>query len=77
VDTRARSRLGDPIPKAEADEYEVCAENFTEVVAGEQFASADGEAVVAKEEFHPVLVSADGYDDVFGYTGELVGTMSA
>jgi predicted deacylase len=70
-------KLGDPIPKADADEYEVYAENFQEVLAGERFASADGEAVVADRAFHPVLMSAYGYEKVFGYTAERVGTLSA
>jgi hypothetical protein len=59
-----------------AQEYEVFAENFEEVLAGEQFAAADGEAVIADEDFHPVLLSAYGYEDVFGYTAEHVGTLS-
>jgi len=68
-------RLGDPIPKEAADEYEVYAQNFQEVFAGEAFAAADGEAIVAEEAFHPVLMSAYGYEDVFGYTAERVGTL--
>lgn len=68
-------RLGDPVPKAAADEYEVYARNFEEVVAGEEFAAADGEAIVAEDHFHPVLMSAYGYEDVFGYTAERVGTL--
>ena len=70
-------RLGQAIPKTEADEYEVYAENFEEVVAGERFASAGGEGVVADEDFHPVLMSAYGYEDVFGYTAERIGTLSS
>ncbi|MFB6139163.1 MAG: succinylglutamate desuccinylase/aspartoacylase family protein [Halosimplex sp.] len=69
-------RLGDPVPKTTADEYEVFVENFEEVLAGERIAAADGEAVVAAEDFHPVLLSAYGYEDVFGYTAERVGTLS-
>jgi hypothetical protein len=68
-------RLGNPVPKIAAQEYEVFAENFEEVLAGEQFAAADGEAVIADEDFHPVLVSAYGYEDVFGYTAEHIGTL--
>jgi predicted deacylase len=70
-------RLGDPIPKAAAEEYEVFAQNFQEVIAGEAFAAVDGEVIVAEEAFHPVLMSAYGYEDVFGYTAERVGTLSA
>jgi predicted deacylase len=69
-------RLGDPVPKRAAENYEVYAENFQKVVAGEAFAAADGEAIVAEEAFHPVLLSAYGYEDVFGYTAERVGTLS-
>jgi len=68
-------RLGDPVPKTAADEYEVFVRNFEEVLAGESFAAADGEAVVAEEDFHPVLMSPYGYEDVFGYTAERVGTL--
>lgn len=63
-------RMGDPIPKPEAEEYEVFAENFHEVEAGETFAAADGDGIVAEESFWPVLLSAYGYDDQFGYYGE-------
>jgi len=70
-------RLGDPVPKDAAEEYEVFVDNFEEVLAGERIAAADGEAVVAEEDFHPVLLSAYGYEDVFGYTAERVGTLSA
>ena len=69
-------RLGNPVPKTAAQEYEVFAENFEEVFAGERFAAADGEAVIAEEDFHPVLLSAYGYEEVFGYTAERVGTLS-
>jgi predicted deacylase len=68
-------RLSDPVPKREAQEYEMYAENFEKVFAGERFAAADGEAVVAEEPFHPVLMSAYGYEDVFGYAAERVGTL--
>ncbi|MFB6152176.1 MAG: succinylglutamate desuccinylase/aspartoacylase family protein [Haloarculaceae archaeon] len=68
--------LGDAVPKEPADEYEVFVENFEEVDAGEAFAAADEEPVVAEEAFHPVLMSAYGYEDVFGYTAERVGTLN-
>jgi len=63
-------RMGDPIPKPPADEYEVFVENFTEVETGETFAAADGDPIVAEEDFWPVLVSPYGYADQFGYHGE-------
>lgn len=67
--------LGEPIPKTRAEAYEVFASNFQEVAAGEAFAAADGESVVADESFHPVLLSPEGYRDIFGYRATLSGTL--
>jgi len=69
--------LGDPVPKDAAETYEVFVENFREVDAGETFAAADGDPLVAEESFHPVLMSPYGYEDVFGYTAKPVGTLAA
>ncbi|WP_229112329.1 succinylglutamate desuccinylase/aspartoacylase domain-containing protein [Halapricum desulfuricans] len=63
-------RLDDVVPKREAEEYEVYVSNFERVEAGDAFAAADGERVVADEPFYPVLLSAYGYEDVFGYTAK-------
>jgi len=68
-------QLGGPIPKAAAEEYEVFVHNFEPVAAGDAVASADGETVYADEEFHPVLLSAEGYEEVFGYRGTRVGSL--
>ena len=68
-------QLGGPIPKDGAGEYEVFAENFEPAAAGDLIATADGEAVHAAESFHPVLLSAEGYEDVFGYRATRVGTL--
>jgi succinylglutamate desuccinylase len=65
-------RLDRQIPKEEADRYEVFVENFERVAEGERFAAADGNALVADAPFYPVLLSADGYQNVFGYAGTLV-----
>lgn len=70
-------RLRGPIPKESADTYDVFVPNFEEVAAGEVFASMGGEDVVAEEAFHPVLLSPRGYEDVFGYRAERVGTLLA
>jgi predicted deacylase len=69
-------RMGDPIAKPPADEYEVFVENFEEVEAGQTFAAVDGEELVAEESFWPVLLSPYGYVDQFGYRGECEGTLS-
>lgn len=68
-------QLGAPIPKRTADSYEVFVRNFERVAAGEEFAAADGTPVVADEAFYPVLMSAHGYEDVFGYRGSKVGVL--
>ncbi|MFB6160969.1 MAG: succinylglutamate desuccinylase/aspartoacylase family protein [Haloferacaceae archaeon] len=67
-------RLGEAIPKPGAERHEVFVENFTHVGAGEAFAGADDRRLVADESFYPVLLSANGYADIFGYTADRVGT---
>jgi hypothetical protein len=68
-------RLRDQIPKANADQYEVYASNFEPVAAGTPFASADGRDVVAEEDFYPVLLSPEGYEQVFGYAADHIDTI--
>jgi predicted deacylase len=70
-------RMGRAVPKTHAERYEVFAQNFQRVAAGERFAAADGEALHAEEPFYPILMSAYGYEDVFGYAGELTGRLDA
>ncbi|MFB6202120.1 MAG: succinylglutamate desuccinylase/aspartoacylase family protein [Halorhabdus sp.] len=66
---------GQPVEKPPADEYEVFAENFVHVDAGETYAAADGDGLTADEGFYPVLFSAYGYENIFGYTGSFAGTL--
>jgi len=68
-------RLRDRIPKPPATEYEVFAHNFERVDVDSRFATADGEPLHADEPFYPVLLSAYGYRDQFGYAAERVGTV--
>ena len=67
--------LDQRIPKQAADSYEVFVENFERVAEGEQFAAADGEPLHADRPFYPILLSAYGYESVFGYAGDLVGRL--
>ena len=67
--------LDQRIPKQAADSYEVFVENFERVAEGEQFAAADGEPLCADRPFYPILLSAYGYESVFGYAGDLVGRL--
>ncbi|AXG11010.1 M14 family metallopeptidase [Haloplanus rubicundus] len=69
-------RLTNRVPKAPATNHEVFVDNFERVEPGVPFASADGEDRVAEEPFYPILMSADGYEDVFGYAGERVGRLA-
>jgi succinylglutamate desuccinylase len=68
-------RLSKPVPKEGASTYEVYASNFEAVEAGEPFAAVDNEEVVADEGFYPVLMSPYGYENLFGYAAERVGTV--
>jgi predicted deacylase len=68
-------RLTRQVPKSQATTYEVYAENFEHVPAGRPFAAADGEEFTLDEGFYPVLMSPYGYDDVFGYAAERIGTV--
>jgi hypothetical protein len=70
-------RLGQPIEKPLAGGYEVFVENFSRVGAGQPYAAADGEEFAAEEPFYPVLMSAGGYESIFGYTGERIGALAA
>lgn len=72
-----RFELGDAIPKPPGDRYRVLVENFERVEAGEAFAEVDGEPLVAESAFYPVLLSADGYADVFGYRAEAIEPLPA
>jgi succinylglutamate desuccinylase len=64
--------LDEQIPKPPATQYDVFVENFERVAEGDRFAAADGEALVAEEPFYPILLSAEGYENVFGYAGSLI-----
>ncbi|MFQ3318837.1 MAG: succinylglutamate desuccinylase [Natronomonas sp.] len=68
-------RLDQRIPKPEAEEYEVFVENFERVTEGQRFAAADGDPLDAEQPFYPILLSAYGYQQTFGYAGDLVGRL--
>jgi predicted deacylase len=66
--------LGAAIEKPAGDPR-TFARNFEEVAAGERFAAAGGVDLVAEAAFVPVLLSPDGYEDIFGYRARRVGTV--
>jgi predicted deacylase len=68
-------RLTGRVSKSPADTYEVFVDNFERVAAGVPFAAADGDDRVAEDSFYPILMSPEGYEDVFGYAGERVGRL--
>jgi len=68
--------LGPPIEKPDAGTYEVFVDNFQVVDVGEVYAAADGTELVATDAFTPILLSAYGYRDVFGYRGRQVGELT-
>ena len=65
--------MGEPVPKPEGSSYELHVENFERVSEGTVYASVDGEALTADEPFWPIIMSADGADDIFGYRGQKIG----
>jgi predicted deacylase len=69
-------RLNRSVPKTGVGEHAVSVANFEEVAAGERFATADGDPLVADEPFYPVLLSAEGYDEIFGYAAEKLKELS-
>lgn len=69
-------RLGDPVSKPPARRYEVFVENFQRVPAGDAYARADDRALVAETAFYPVLFSADGYENIFGYAADATGELT-
>lgn len=69
-------RIRDRVPKRRAESYDVRVENFSRVTSGEIFATVDGDPVRAEKAFYPILMSPEGYDEVFGYAADRVGTLS-
>jgi predicted deacylase len=67
-----RYELTEKVPKPPADEYETLVDNFERVDPGQAFARADGREILSTESgpFWPVVFSADGYDDIFGFKSE-------
>lgn len=68
--------LGPAIEKPPASTYDVLVENFTRVRPGEPFATADDQRLTAEHAFWPVLLSAYGYTDIFGYQGQKTGALT-
>ena len=68
-------RLQHLIPKGQASGYEVFVTNFERVAAGETYAAAGDERLVAEKPFYPVLMSPYGYENEFGYAAELAGKL--
>lgn len=64
----------DPEPERE---YEVLVENFERVKEGEPYAKIDGKVQYAAHEFWPVVFSADGYSDKFGFWSRPHGRLEA
>ncbi|MDS0294798.1 succinylglutamate desuccinylase/aspartoacylase domain-containing protein [Halogeometricum luteum] len=68
-------RMLERIPKEPAETYEVFVNNFELVEEGDRFAAADDRTFTADRPFYPVLLSAYGYEDVFGYAADRIGTL--
>lgn len=64
--------MAEPVLKPAGTSYELYVENFEHVPAGTVYASVDGQDLIADEPFYPVLMSEDGYPDIFGYKGDKI-----
>lgn len=59
--------------KEEGGDFIFLKDNFQKVEKGEKFAEkVNGESRVAEEDFYPVLMSTNGYDDMIGFKAEKV-----
>ncbi|MFB6190438.1 MAG: succinylglutamate desuccinylase/aspartoacylase family protein [Candidatus Nanohaloarchaea archaeon] len=56
----------------EGGDLEFVAENFSLVEEGEVFAYQGDHKVEAGEDFYPILMSTDGYEDILGYKAQKV-----
>lgn len=52
--------------------YEFFGQNFQKVEKGEKYAEQNGEDVIADRDFHPVLMSTDGYENMLGFKAEKI-----
>jgi succinylglutamate desuccinylase len=53
--------------RVDRPEVEFKASNFEKVEEGDIYAEGENEKLKAEEDFYPVLMSTDGYDDILGY----------
>ncbi|WP_337653033.1 succinylglutamate desuccinylase/aspartoacylase domain-containing protein [Halomontanus rarus] len=65
--------MGEPVPKPDGKSYELHVENFERVSEGTVYATVDGEDLTADEPFWPIIMSAEGSEDIFGYQGRKIG----
>lgn len=65
-------RMDDAIGKPADEDWSLHVDNFHPVPAGTPYASTAEDYLVNAEPFCPVLMSENGYEDIFGYKGERV-----
>jgi succinylglutamate desuccinylase len=58
--------------KVEGRGYQFTGENFKKIRKGETFAIKGKRRLRAEEDFHPVLMSTTGYDDMIGFKAEKI-----
>jgi predicted deacylase len=54
----------------EGSGYEFLASNFQKVEEGQVYAEKEDDQKAAEQDFYPVLMSTDGYDDMIGFKAE-------
>lgn len=68
-------RLRTQVAKPPAEEYAVTVESFEHVPAGTAYARANGRTLTTDTSFYPVLMSAYGYERIFGYKADRIGRL--
>lgn len=56
-------------------DYRFLAENFQKVEEGEKFAEKNSSQKKASEEFYPILMSSDQYEEILGFKGRKLGKL--
>jgi len=65
-----------PVTPGDGESVEFHATNFELVPEGTTYAHVGDEPLVAERDFHPVLMSEDGYPDVLGFRAERCSPLS-
>lgn len=60
------------IETVEGSDYKFFGANFQKVAEGERYAQKDSKPVTAENDFYPVLMSTNGYEEMLGFKAEKI-----